>query len=68
MPRKRLTTEEVKGRIEDLTGNEYLLLGNYVNAKTKMLVKHILCQNEYKVTWKDFQQGNRCPKCSSKKN
>lgn len=66
MPRKRLTTEEVKGRIEDLTGNEYLLLGNYVNAKTKMLVKHILCQNEYRVTWKDFQQGTRCPKCSSK--
>lgn len=66
MPRKRLITEEVKGRIEDLTGNEYLLLGNYVNAKTKMLVKHILCQNEYKVTWKAFQQGTRCPKCSSK--
>ncbi|ARM66245.1 hypothetical protein AM2_117 [Lactococcus phage AM2] len=66
MGRKRLTTEEVKGRIEDLTGNEYLLLGNYANAKTKMLVKHILCQNEYKVTWKAFQQGTRCPKCSSK--
>ena len=63
MGRKRLTTEEVKGRIEDLTGNEYLLLGNYVNAKTKMLVKHILCQNEYKVMWKAFQQGRRCPKC-----
>lgn len=66
MGRKRLTTEEVKGRIEDLTGNEYLLLGNYANAKTKMLVKHILCQNEYKVTWKAFHQGNRCPKCSGK--
>lgn len=63
MGKKRLTTEEVKGRIEDLTGNEYLLLGNYVNAKTKMLVKHNLCKNEYKVRWNSFQQGARCPKC-----
>lgn len=67
MPRKRLTTEEVKGRIEDLTGNEYLLLGNYVNAKAKMLVKHILCQNEYEVKWNSFYQGSRCPKCNESK-
>lgn len=64
MGRKRLTTEEVKGRIEDLTGNEYLLLGNYVNAHTKILVKHSLCENEYEVTWNNFQKGTRCPKCS----
>ena len=66
MPMKRLTTEEVKGRIEDLTGNEYLLLGNYVNAHTKILVKHNLCGNEYKVTWGNFHQGARCPKCFGK--
>lgn len=60
---KRLTTEEVTKRIEELTGNEYLLLGNYVNAHTKILVKHNLCKNEYKVTWDNFQRGNRCPKC-----
>ena len=67
MPIKRLTTEEVKGRIKDSTGNEYFLLGNYVNAKTKMLVKHNLCKNEYKVRWNSFQQGARCPKCSGLK-
>ena len=61
---KKLTTEEVKGRIEDLTGNEYLLLGEYVNAHTKMLVKHSLCENQYKVIWNSFQKGTRCPKCS----
>ena len=50
MSGNRLTTEEVDERIEDLTGNEYLLLGNYVNAYTKILVKHNLCGNEYKAT------------------
>lgn len=64
---KRLTTEEVTKRIEELTGNEYLFLGNYVNAHTKILVKHNLCKNEYKVTWDNFQRGNRCPKCNESK-
>lgn len=64
MSGNRLTTEEVEGRIEDLTGNEYLLLGNYVNNATKMLVKHNLCGNIYEVTWNNFQKGTRCPKCS----
>ncbi|ADM73662.1 HNH endonuclease [Lactococcus phage 949] len=60
---KRLTTEEVKERIEYLTGNEYLLLGNYVNAHTKILIKHNLCRNTYEVKWGSFQQGTRCPRC-----
>ena len=64
MPRKRLTTEEIKERIEELTNGEYLLLGDYVNSGTKILIKHALCQNEYEVTWGNFQQGRRCPKCS----
>ena len=37
MGRKRLTTEEVKGRIEDLTGNEYLLLGKLFNRALDVL-------------------------------
>lgn len=61
---KRLTTEEVKERIEDLTRGEYLLLGDYVNAHTKILVKHSLCENEYSVRWNHFKQGSRCPKCA----
>lgn len=67
MPMKRLTTEEVKGRIEDLTGNEYLLLGNYINNSTKMLVKHNLCGNDYEVNWNNFHQGVRCPNCNESK-
>lgn len=64
MPRKRLTTEEIKERIEELTNGEYLLLGNYLGANTKMLIKHNICKNEYEARWGNFQQGYRCPKCS----
>ena len=64
MPRKRLTTEEIKERIEELTNGEYLLLGNYLGANTKMLIKHNVCKNEYEARWGNFQQGYRCPKCS----
>lgn len=63
MGRKKLTTEEINKRIKELTNGEYLLFGDYINAKTKMLVKHILCGNQYEVTWDNFQQGKRCPKC-----
>lgn len=63
MGRKRLTTEEVDKRIEELTNGEYLLLGKYKGVKTKMLVKHNICSNEYEVTWDKFQHGRRCPKC-----
>ena len=60
---RKLTTEEVKERIKDLTNGEYLLLGDYVNNSTKMLVRHNLCGNIYKVKWNNFKTGRRCPKC-----
>lgn len=64
---KKLTTEEVKKRIEELTNGEYLLLGDYVDTHTKMLIKHSICGNEYKITWHNFQKGRRCQKCSGTK-
>ena len=61
---KRLTTEEINKRTEELTNGEYLLIGEYLNNKTKILIKHNLCGNKYKVTWNSFQKGTRCPRCS----
>ena len=61
---RKLTTEEIKEKIKDLTNGEYLLLGDYVNSSTKIQVKHNLCEKEYEVKWGDFQQGVRCSRCS----
>lgn len=64
---KRLTTEEIKKRMYELVGNEYVRVGDYVNNSTKMLVKHNLCEKEYEVKWGHFQQGVRCPRCNDSK-
>ena len=63
---KRKTTEEFKKEVYTLVGNEYSVLGSYINNKTKIKMKHNICNNEYEVKPNDFQQGDRCPKCYTK--
>ena len=62
---KRFLYEDVKKIIEE-NGDYQLLSEKYVNGKEKLLVKHS-CGNVYSVSFKDFQAGSRCPKCSNKK-
>jgi Zn ribbon nucleic-acid-binding protein len=62
-PRK--TTEQFKQTIFDLVGEEYSVLGEYVNANTKILMKHNACGHEWNIKVLSFLQGTRCPMCSS---
>lgn len=64
MVRKK-TDAEFKKEVFDLVGDEYTFLDNYVNARTKLRVKHNKCGNTYGVTPNDFNNGRRCPYCSS---
>lgn len=51
--------------VRDLVGNEYVFLEEYKGANEKILVKHNLCNNEYKVAPSKFiNLGRRCPKCA----
>lgn len=59
--------EQFNKEFLDLAGNEYTLLDNYINTKTKLKVKHNLCNNEYLVAPCDFLSGRRCPICSESK-
>jgi hypothetical protein len=43
---------------------EYKLIGEYINRKTKIKIKHLKCGNEYMVSPEKFIYGRRCPKCS----
>lgn len=61
---RRKTNTQFKREIKNLVGDEYIFLDKYVNAKTKLKVKHNSCGNIYKVTPSEFFQGNRCPYCS----
>lgn len=67
---RKITTEEFKKRVYDKVSNEYEVLGEYVNNKTKILMRHNseTCGNhEYLVKPKSFLDGNRCPACNDKR-
>jgi hypothetical protein len=63
----RKTTIEFKQQVYSLVKDEYLVLGKYVNDKTKILIKHVECGKEYSTKPNTFLNGHRCPDCSRKK-
>ena len=60
---ERKTHEEFVKEVKDLVGNEYTVLGKYINSTTKILIRHNKCGNEYLVAPTKFKQGRRCPIC-----
>lgn len=64
---KRVKTKDTnyfKQEVYELVQDEYIIKGEYVNSRTKVLFKHNTCGYEYLNTPNDFQQGTRCPKCA----
>lgn len=57
------TDAEFKQEVYNLVGNEYVFLDRYVNALTKLRVKHTKCGTVYEVLPSNFFSGHRCPKC-----
>lgn len=61
------TTEIFKQEVYNLVKDEYIVLGEYKTAKTKLLVKHNECNHEYNVSPDNFLRGKRCPFCNNSK-
>ena len=64
---QRKTIEEFKREVFELVENEYDILGEYKNAKTKILIKHNSnnCNNScFEMIPDAFLNGQRCPICS----
>ncbi|XZH34387.1 hypothetical protein ACSW8L_15865 (plasmid) [Clostridium perfringens] len=64
------TTENFKKEIEEKYGNEYEVLGEYINCKTKILVRHNCdgCHHhEWMIAPSDLLQNKGCPVCSNQK-
>ena len=59
-------TEGFVKAINDKYPNEYVVLGEYVNNRTKIQVKH-KCGHEWSVTPKDLLKDIRCPRCMMSK-
>ena len=47
--------------------NEYTSLGQYINNRTKILIKHNKCNHEWEISPSNFIKGHRCPKCATEK-
>lgn len=60
---KRKTDEQFKKEVFDLVSDEYIFLDAYVNAMTKLRVRHNKCGNTYEVKPNIFLNGNRCSYC-----
>lgn len=51
-------------KVNNLVGDEYTVLGTYINNSTKIKIKHNKCGNIYEVQPKEFiNHGRRCPYC-----
>jgi len=61
---KRLNPEDFKNSFYNLVGNEYTLLSDYINTRTKINIKHNTCGNIFEMCPNNFTNGSqRCPKC-----
>lgn len=63
----RITLDDFKKEVFDLTGNDYTVLGEYKNAHSKIKIRHNICGNIYDGCRNMFLKGQRCPQCSSSK-
>ena len=61
----RTNTKEYKKEALRLMGNEYEVLGEYVNARTKVKYKHLTCGTEWETVPYAIKEGSRCPFCKS---
>lgn len=57
----RKTTEQYKKEVYELVGNEYMVLGKYINNSTRILMLHVPYNHTFSMTPQHFLRGNRCP-------
>lgn len=61
------TTDDYRNEIYELYGDEYTILGEYINAKSKILTRHNSCGHEYYIEPTNLLRGIECPKCNESK-
>lgn len=59
------STEEFKEQVFDMFGEEFEVLGDYVNNKTKIELKHNVCGMKFSTRPNDFLSRRSCTICSS---
>lgn len=60
----KMNTEIFVERVNQIVGSEYTVLDEYVNNRTKICMRHNVCNREWKVVPNSFLLGSRCPYCA----
>ena len=60
-------TEQFRGDVVRIWGDEYSVIGEYVNALVPILVKHNKCGNTYETTPHHMIRNHGCPRCRESK-
>lgn len=61
---KRVSQEEFTDKVQEIVGDEYIVVGTYINNSTKIDLLHTECGEIYSVTPKHFlHTGCRCTNC-----
>lgn len=56
-----------KEQVVKREGSEYEVIGDYVNNKTHIYMRHVSCGHQFPVRPAHFLDGRRCPKCRMSK-
>jgi mRNA-degrading endonuclease HigB of HigAB toxin-antitoxin module len=63
-PHYNTDTNSYKQRVFEIVGNEYMVLGEYIGANKKILMKHEKCGHQWNITPHNFIDSHRrCPRC-----
>jgi len=65
---KRKTHEEFVQQVYNLVGNEYEVIGKYINTARRIKMKHNICNNIFEVIPNNFLKSkypSRCPICKA---
>lgn len=61
---KEKTHEQFLGEVIDKYGDEYVVIGQYVNSYTKIKIKHSTCNHVFWARPVDFLTVKKCPNCT----
>lgn len=62
--KQRKTHSQFIDDVQELYGNDYIILGEYTNSKTKIRVKH-KCGKEWEIKPSHLLTRDMCPRCKS---
>lgn len=65
LSKRRLSQSDYEAKVKAQVGDEYTVIGKYINMRTKIKMKHNKCEHIYEVRAESFLGGDRCPYCSS---